>query len=57
MQNIITTPGPAHDYLSAACYHGAHDECRWTCKFCLAVCRCPCGHKEALAPDEMPEKR
>jgi hypothetical protein len=31
-----------HEYLSTACYHLVHDECRRTCKFCRTVCRCPC---------------
>lgn len=33
-----------HDYLSTACLHGNHAECRVVCKFCSAECRCDCGH-------------
>lgn len=33
-----------HDYLSTACYHGLHRDCRKICKFCEANCRCSC-HK------------
>lgn len=32
----------AHDYLSTACLHGRHDECRRVCKFCPAECRDAC---------------
>lgn len=31
-----------HHYLSTACYHGHHNQCRQTCKFCPAECRCTC---------------
>src|SRR5262245_30899941 len=30
----------AHYYLSTACQHGQHGECRHACKFCDAPCRC-----------------
>lgn len=30
-----------HEYVSTACLHGLHDECRRTCKFCPAACSCP----------------
>lgn len=33
---------PTHEYLSTACYHGFHDRCRLTCKFCSTPCRCVC---------------
>jgi len=34
-------------YTSTACLHDRHDECRQTCKFCSAACRCAChGAKE-----------
>ena len=33
---------PAHAYLSTACWHQTHHECRKVCKFCGAVCACPC---------------
>jgi len=31
-----------HIYTSTACAHGRCDECRKTCKFCPATCRCEC---------------
>ncbi len=31
-----------HYYLSTACLHGEHPQCRATCKFCPAECICPC---------------
>jgi hypothetical protein len=29
-------------YLSTACIHEHHDECKGTCKFCDSNCRCKC---------------
>ena len=31
-----------HDYLSTACHHDLHKQCRKVCKFCAAACSCPC---------------
>lgn len=31
-----------HNYLSTACWHGAHERCRLTCKFCHTPCLCKC---------------
>lgn len=31
-----------HDYLSTACEHELHAECRKTCKFCGNACGCAC---------------
>ncbi len=31
-----------HDYLSTACFHGLHEQCRKQCKFCDVECRCDC---------------
>lgn len=31
-----------HQYLSTACLHGRHDDCRLTCKWCPAPCLCDC---------------
>lgn len=31
-----------HDYVSTACQHDLHDQCRQTCKFCTKPCRCAC---------------
>jgi hypothetical protein len=36
-----------HEYLSTACYHGLHDRCRQTCKFCEAKCMCQCHPENA----------
>lgn len=33
---------PVHSYLSTACHHELHDECRRSCKFCSAGCTCSC---------------
>jgi hypothetical protein len=51
-------PDGGHRYLSTACLHGRHSECGGTqhargdpsaphCKFCPALCECPCGHSTA----------
>lgn len=39
----VGTPD-AHRYLSTACQHGLHGQCRQTCKFCQVGCACDCGH-------------
>jgi len=31
-----------HIYTSTACYHGLHDECRLSCKWCREPCCCMC---------------
>ena len=36
--------GEKHSYTSTACFHGLHDRCRKTCKFCGVGCNCSCGH-------------
>jgi hypothetical protein len=33
-------------YLSTACIHAHHDECKNTCKFCDRDCRCPCHESD-----------
>lgn len=38
-------PKEEHVYISTACYHGLHDRCRQSCKFCSTPCQCSCGHK------------
>lgn len=41
----MTSPNPApteHVYLSTACVHDRHVQCRQTCKFCMALCQCSC---------------
>lgn len=35
-----------HDYLSTACLHEQHDQCRRSCKFCPAECSCDCAHPD-----------
>lgn len=43
-----------HDYLSTACLHERHDQCRRSCKFCGMPCRCEC-HQDlniGTEPDE-----
>jgi hypothetical protein len=40
----------SHDYLSTACFHGLHGECRKRCKFCDVACKCPCHAKAARTP-------
>lgn len=35
-----------HDYVSTACVHDEHGQCRRTCKFCERPCRCACHVKE-----------
>lgn len=44
MENRSAEP---HDYLSTACLHDRHDECRRTCKFCEVACKCRCEHRGA----------
>lgn len=34
-----------HQYLSTACLHEQHAECRQVCKFCPKSCECECGHE------------
>jgi len=47
-----------HGYISTACWHVFHDECRKVCKFCGSECRCECHKRKptdeapALAPIE-----
>lgn len=42
----LTGPPPAphtdHLYVSTACQHGLHGHCRERCKYCDALCLCPC---------------
>jgi hypothetical protein len=33
---------PTTHYVSTYCIHGAHSDCRLTCKLCGAPCRCSC---------------
>ena len=36
-----------HFYVSTACQHYRHNECRRVCKFCPSMCLCPCHKTEA----------
>lgn len=41
----IESPTPSttsHLYVSTACQHGSHGQCRQRCKFCEARCLCQC---------------
>jgi hypothetical protein len=51
---IKTPPATVHDYLSTACFHGLHDRCRLTCKFCAVPCRCPCHGSEPKPEPTVP---
>ena len=42
----MTDPPTWHVYLSTACVHKQHAECRVTCKFCPAQCVCVCHKQE-----------
>jgi hypothetical protein len=35
-----------HQYISTACLHCRHDECRRSCKFCKSPCLCSCHVSE-----------
>lgn len=37
-----------HTYVSTACQHLQHEECRKDCKFCQTVCICPCHWEKAV---------
>jgi len=43
-----------HFYLSTACQHELHDECRRSCTFCAAPCRCGCHRPDP--PDSEPAR-
>lgn len=40
-----------HDYLSTACFHGLHDRCRKSCKFCGTNCKCYCHDAASRLPE------
>jgi hypothetical protein len=58
-----TTPTPGSDiipariqhYVSTACLHFKHDNCRRRCKFCERLCRCPC-HQNQDPPQPRTER-
>lgn len=35
-----------HEYVSSACTHAMHDECRERCRFCGAACLCACHGRQ-----------
>ncbi|GAA0639441.1 hypothetical protein GCM10009547_49460 [Sporichthya brevicatena] len=41
-----TEAEPRHYYLSTACRHEVHGQCRRTCAFCDAACVCFCHYQE-----------
>lgn len=43
-----------HGYVSTACYHALHDQCRRVCKFCPAECGCECHDAELARPAPSP---
>lgn len=38
----MVTKRPRHLYVSTACQHEQHYDCRLACTFCDAPCLCPC---------------
>jgi hypothetical protein len=38
--------GSTRHYVSTACLHRLHEQCRRQCKFCSAKCGCSCGHTD-----------
>lgn len=46
MREVYETEPHPFGYLSTGCRHDQHDQCRMSCKFCTAECRCQC-HREA----------
>lgn len=53
----VTSGPPAHDYLSTACFHNVHGECRLECKFCAAPCRCSCHRMTPVREPRNPMPR
>lgn len=41
-----------HYYVSTACHHDRHGECRYVCKFCGAECMCICTHTGGVQASE-----
>jgi hypothetical protein len=42
-----------HPYVSTACWHRRCAECRRSCKFCRAQCRCSCHPAVEASPAEL----
>jgi hypothetical protein len=40
-----------HVYISTACTHKLHHECRLKCKWCDSTCECDCHDDEPAAGD------
>lgn len=41
-----------HLYMSTACSHGRHTDCRVTCKFCREQCVCLCHIEDKPTDDQ-----
>jgi len=52
-QDRLLSAGEPHAYLSTACQHALHSDCRRDCKFCSEPCRCDC-HRGAEVPAIVP---
>lgn len=47
-----------HHYISTACQHGLHGQCRERCKFCDAKCQCTqCSHSALAQPGPSPNEK
>jgi hypothetical protein len=44
-----------HNYVSTACFHGRHDVCRKSCKFCQVACGCVCHQAKETTPERRVE--
>ncbi len=51
--DVLLAVGVDHVYLSTACLHDEHGECRRRCKFCNEPCACP--HHIWVRVDELTE--
>ena len=48
MAHIAVAVDFQHHYLSTACRHSEHGQCRQTCKFCEKACSCGCHRPEEV---------
>ena len=42
MHPRVRSAPTTHVYVSTACQHSRHSDCRLNCKFCDAACGCHC---------------
>lgn len=49
---VLALPGHGHHYVSTACQHDLHEQCREDCKFCARPCACP--HHGITPPAPIP---